>query len=124
MRKTSVIAAMLLLSSVALAVSAKDSVKLDGYVVDNACATAHAKDANVADTVKNHPTSCALMPNCAKSGYAVLADGKLYKLDEAGNKQVAALLKKTKSKNGLHVAVEGTVEGDTLHATKISEAKM
>ena len=33
-----------------------------------------------------------------------------------------ALLKKTKSEKGLAVQVEGTVEGDTLTVTSISEA--
>jgi len=64
------------------------------------------------------------MPNCASSGYALYtADGKLYKFDEAGNKTVEELLKDTETKNGVSVTVEGTLDGDTLHATKVTEVK-
>ncbi len=102
----------------------KNSVKLNGYLIDNACAGAHAKDATFKERVKKHSTSCALMPNCAKTGYALFtAEGQLYKFDEAGNKSVEALLKDTETKAGVSVAVEGTLEGDTIHLTKIAEVK-
>ena len=114
---------MLTLSTLVFAQD-KTSVKLTGYLIDNACAGAHVKDANFKDRIKKHSTSCALMPNCAKSGYAIYtADGKLYKFDETGNKSVEDLLKDTETKAGVAVAVEGTVEGDTIHVTKVSEVK-
>jgi hypothetical protein len=63
-----------------------------------------------------------LMPNCAGSGFAVLSDeGKLYKFDEAGNKNAEELLKNTATKAGVMVAVEGTVEGETVKVTKLTE---
>jgi len=46
---------------------------------------------------------------------------KLYKLDDKGNESAEALLKNTKSKKGLHVKAEGTVDGDTLKVTKLTE---
>ena len=59
-----------------------------------------------------------------KSGYAVFtADGQFYKFDEAGNKSAEALLKETETKSGISVAVEGTLEGDTIHVTKVTEVK-
>lgn len=122
MRKNLFICLLLLLAGSILVLGQEKTVKLNGYVVDNACATAHANDEKVVETVKNHPKSCALMPGCVKSGYAILADGKLYKFDEAGNKLVADIYKKTKREKGLPVSVEGTIEGDTLHVKKISEA--
>jgi len=64
------------------------------------------------------------MPNCVSSGYALYtADGKLYKFDESGNKTVEELLKDTETKTGVSLSVEGTLEGDTIHATKITEVK-
>ena len=99
------------------------SVRINGYLIDNACASAHVKDANFVERAKKHSTSCALMPPCEGSGYAVYSEGKLYKLDKAGNESAEALLKQTDTKNGVMVAVDGTVEGDTLHATKITEVK-
>src|ERR1700730_6458743 len=74
------------------------TIKISGYLIDNACANAHVKDADFGDRVKKHSTSCALMPNCEGSGYAVFADGKLYKLDKAGNESAEGLLKDTDTK--------------------------
>ena len=99
----------------------KKTVTLNGYLLDNMCASMHVNDKDFAERVKKHPTSCALMPNCAKSGFALFSDGKLYKLDEAGNKSAEEVLKNTKKKNSVEVAVEGTLEGDTLHVTKLAE---
>jgi endonuclease YncB( thermonuclease family) len=90
--------------------------------MDNACASGHVKDANFGERVKKHSTSCALSPNCAESGYVVYtSDSKLYKLDKAGNKSAEELLKETETKTGVQVSVEGTVDGDTIKVTKITE---
>src|SRR5439155_5005388 len=101
---------ILLTLSALLYAQDKNSVKLTGYLIDNACAGAHVKEATFKERVKKHSTSCALMPNCASSGYALYtADGKLYKFDEDGNKTVEGLLKDTETKTGVSVAVEGTL---------------
>ena len=97
------------------------SVTLTGYLVDNACAENHATDKTFATWIKTHGTSCALMDSCEKSGYAVFAGDKLYKLDDKGNSSAEDLLKATKSKKGLHVKVVGTVDGDTLKVTELTE---
>jgi hypothetical protein len=98
------------------------AVKIEGYIMDNACASAHSKDANFGDKIKKHTTSCALMPNCAETGYVVYtADKKLYKLDKNGNESAEALLKDSKTTAGVAVVVEGTIDGDTIKVTKISE---
>ena len=97
------------------------SVSLTGYLIDNSCAANHANDKTFATWVKTHGTSCATMDACEKSGYAVFAGDKLYKFDDAGNASAAELLKNTKSKKGLHVKAEGTVDGDTLKVTKLTE---
>jgi hypothetical protein len=93
-----------------------------GYIIDNACAGAHSKESTFGERVKKHTTSCALMNSCVTSGYAVFtADGKLYKLDKAGGEQVEALLKNTQTKAGVQVEVEGTLDGDTINVTKVTE---
>ena len=61
------------------------------------------------------------MDACEKSGYAVLANDKLYKFDDAGNASAEEVIKNTKSKKGLHIKVEGTVDGDMIKVTKITE---
>ena len=99
-------------------------VKLTGYLVDNLCAGAHADDAEgMAETAKGHPTACALMPSCTAAGFSLVSDKKTYKLDEAGNKSALAVLKATKATKGLQVEVEGTLDGDSLRASKVSEVK-
>jgi len=105
-------------------VFAQDSktVKLTGYMIDNACASgSHSDMAKTADKAKGHPVSCALMPDCEKSGYAVVADGKMYKFDATGNQSAVELLKSTKSKKGLMVMVEGKMDGETLQVSKLAE---
>src|SRR5215470_17223088 len=88
---------------------------LTGYIIDNACAGGLAKKAVLGDKIKTHATSCALMPSCVTSGYAVYtADGKLYKFDKAGNEQAEALLKDTATKEGMKIEVDGTLDGDTI----------
>lgn len=96
--------------------------EITGYIIDNSCAGAHSKEPTFGDRVKKHSTSCALMPNCVGSGYAVFtADKKLYKLDKVGNAKAEALLRGTETKAGVAVVIEGTIAGDTIKVTKISE---
>src|SRR6266705_7161739 len=94
------------------------TVTITGNLIDNACAES-AKDLDT--RARNHPTSCALMEKCQSSGYAVYADHKLYKLDDKGNDSATDMLKNTKTTKGVKVAVEGTVDGDTIHVTKLTE---
>jgi len=119
-RKISLLGLTLALCAVfAYAQDEKKTVKVTGYVIDNMCAGPHAAE----DEAKEHTTSCALMPRCEKSGYAVVSGDKSYKLDGNGNKLAAQLLHHTQTKRGLKVEVEGTLEGDTLHADKLAEVK-
>lgn len=100
------------------------TVKVKGHLVDNMCAGDPGEDKDYEAEAKEHKLSCALMPHCHKSGFAVAQGKKLYKLDEAGNKLADDVLKATKaakSQKGLMVEVEGTIEGTTLKATKITE---
>jgi len=112
---------VLVLAGISVAAREGKSVKLTGYIIDNACAAGRATGDNAGDKVKNHTVKCAQMAKCAESGYAVYADGKLYKLDAEGNKKAGELLKNTKVERGMQVAIEGTVEGETLKVKTISE---
>ena len=120
-KATLVAAAFALAASFAFAQEAeKKSVKVTGYVIDNMCASGvHGS----AEEAEKHPNACALMPACEKSGYAVVSGEKTYKLDGQGNKLAAEALKAAKTRKGLKVDVEGTLEGDTLHAATLAEAK-
>src|SRR5262249_44838534 len=94
----------IVLAALVLLYAQDKTVKVTGYLIDNACAGAHVKDADFADKVKKHSRSCALMDSCLKSGYAIYSESKLYKFDEEGNKTVADLLKDSETKNGVMVA--------------------
>ncbi|HYG81094.1 MAG TPA: hypothetical protein VD861_11935 [Pyrinomonadaceae bacterium] len=119
-RKASLVAVAVALTAVfAFAQEAeKKSVKVTGYVIDSMCAAMHGSE----EEAQKHPNACALMPACEKSGFAVVAGDKTYKLDEQGNKLAAEALKAAKTKKGLKVEVEGTLDGDTLHAATLVAA--
>ena len=114
---------IILTAAFALYAQGNKSVTISGYLIDNACSAGHAKDAGFAERVKNHKKSCALMPSCEGSGFAVYSEGNLYKLDAAGNTAASELLKDTDTTMGVMVKVEGTVDGETLRVTKITEVK-
>ena len=117
-RKLSVLT-ILVLAAAMLYAQGDKSVTINGYLIDNACGES-AKD--IGTRAKNHSTTCALMDSCEKSGYSVVADdSKVYKLDDKGNDSAADLLKNTKTKKGVKVAVEGTVDGTTIKVTKLTE---
>ena len=111
--------ALALAAALAYAQGEKKTVKVTGYVIDNMCAGMHGTE----DEAKDHSTSCALMPKCEKSGFAVVSGDKSYKLDDNGNKLAEQVLKTTHTRRGLKVEVEGTLEGETLHAEKLTEVK-
>lgn len=116
-RKISALAIVALMAGVLFA--QEKTVTITGNLIDNACAES-AKDLGA--RAKNHTTSCALQDACEKSGYAVYADdNKLYKLDDKGNDSAADLLRNTKTKKGVKVSVEGTLDGDTIKVTKLTE---
>ena len=95
------------------------SIKVTGYLIDNACADS-AKE--LATRAKGHTVSCALMDSCETSGYSVVTDdNKRYKLAEKGNSVATELLRNTKTTKGVKVAVEGTYNGDVVDVTKLTE---
>jgi hypothetical protein len=118
MLRTILSLAVVVLTVGVLFAQAPKTVTITGNLIDNACAES-AKDLDA--KAKNHPTSCAMMESCAQSGYAVYADHKLYRLDDKGNESAADVLKNTKTKNGVQVKAEGTLDGETLRVTKLTE---
>jgi hypothetical protein len=97
------------------AVNDSETMTLKGDIIDNMCANGN-KD-NLAEFVKSHPKSCALMPNCVASGYSLFVDGKLHKFDDASNKKIVEFLKKSDSK--LQVTVTITKTEDLISLVSI-----
>ena len=118
-RKLLVIALSLAFAAILYAQGAK-SIKVTGYLIDNACADS-AKDLGA--KAKTHSTSCALMDSCETSGYSVVTDdNKRYELTSTGNDKVAELLKNSKTQKGVKVVVEGEYDGSKLDVKTITEA--
>jgi len=93
----------------------KKSAKIIGFLVDVHCATGlDVKD-------REHTVSCALMPGCAASGYAVVSKDIVYKLDDNGNKLALEVLKKTKLTKGLGVTAVGTLKEGVLYVDTLTE---
>jgi hypothetical protein len=119
-RKVSLVAAAVALAAAfAYAQGEHKTVKVSGYLLDNMCAGMHGTE----EEAQRHPNGCALMESCKKSGYVVIAGEKTYRLDAQGNKLAVEALEAAKTKKGLKVDVEGTLDGDTLHVAKLEEAK-
>ncbi|MBI3696549.1 MAG: hypothetical protein HY238_17125 [Acidobacteria bacterium] len=91
---------------------------VSGYLIDKACsADALKKGEKVA---KEHGVDCALMDDCAKSGYGVYtSDGKFIAFDTLGNKRAMAALKTSKKKSDIQVTVTGDVSGDSMKVASL-----
>lgn len=72
-------------------------------------------------TLKSQP-SCRLSPDYSRAAYGLITDDKhFYKLDDAGRAWALKLLKDSPNKDDLEVVVSGTIDGDTVHVTNMSE---
>lgn len=118
LKKPLAIAFALAFAAVVYAQSSQ-SIKVTGYLIDNACADS-AKE--LVTRARIHTTSCALMDSCETSGYSVVTEEKKrYKLTDASNDKAADLLKNTKTQRGVKVVVEGEYNGSVLEVKTISE---
>ena len=116
------LAALIVLLGLAVLISAQEKqTTLSGYVVDKACSAGRAKAADPMAAAANHTRDCALMPNCAASGYGVFADGKYYEFDAKGTELAKAMLEASKKTKGLKATVTGTVKDSKLAVEKIEE---
>ncbi|MCX5714886.1 MAG: hypothetical protein NT033_08855 [Candidatus Omnitrophica bacterium] len=98
---------------------ATDTVTITGTVVDNLCASANTN--TISEFIKTHTKECALMANCAASGYSILSEGKLTKFDKESNVKVEEFLKKPEST--LNVVVVVKKNGEELTLVSIENQK-
>lgn len=109
---------LLLLALPALAAHGR-KVKLQGVLVDVACATERAGD--LASLRAKHTRKCLQMPDCDKSGFALLtADDRVLRFDDAGNARARLLIAATERETQWQVTVSGRLEGDTLAVRKLA----
>jgi hypothetical protein len=107
---------LVLLTGMALSAFAADT-KVQGYLVDIACASEEGQRANFG--VK-HSKDCLQMPDCAKSGYGLLTDDKkIIKFDAASNEKAKQFIADLKKAKDIKVNVTGTVNGEHMTVSKI-----
>jgi hypothetical protein len=107
---------LVLLTAVALSAFAADT-KVQGYLVDIACASEEGQRANFG--VK-HSKECLQMPDCVKSGYGVLTDDKkVIKFDTASNEKAKQFIADLKKDKDIKVNVTGTMNGERMTVSKI-----
>ena len=107
---------LVLLTAMALSAFAADT-QVKGYLVDIACAD---EEGQKPEFGAKHTKDCLLMPECVKSGYGVLTDDKkVFKFDKAGNAKAKAFIATLKKDKDIKVVVTGTVNGESMTATKI-----
>jgi hypothetical protein len=97
------------------AFAADSAVK--GYLVDVACAS---EEGQRPDFGAKHSKGCLQMPDCERSGYAVLTeDKKVIHFDKDGNDQAKKFIAALTKKNDIRVVVTGTMNGDQMAVSKI-----
>jgi hypothetical protein len=107
---------LLLLAAAAISAVAADT-KIQGYLVDIACASAEGQRANFG--IK-HSKACLQMPDCANSGYGLLTDDKkIIRFDAASNEKAKQFIADLKKSNDIKVNVTGTMNGDKMSVSKI-----
>ena len=108
--------ALVLLTAAALSAFAAET-KVQGYLVDLACASEEGQKAGFGT---KHSKDCLQMPDCAKSGYGVLTDDKkVIKFDAASNAKAKQFIAELKKEKDIKVNVTGTVDGDRIAVSKI-----
>ncbi|MBI4460752.1 MAG: hypothetical protein HY648_11935 [Acidobacteria bacterium] len=112
---------LLLGCCLALTAVAGEKTTVNGWLVDQMCASMHASEGEKFGTM--HKRECALMPDCVKSGYGVLtAAGEFLKFDKGGDKKAEAALKASQKTNDLRVTVTGEKQG--AHNLKVASLKL
>jgi hypothetical protein len=111
--------ALLALLVVPVFATKSHKVTLKGTLVDVSCATERASDL---DSLRaKHTRKCLQMPDCDKSGFAILtADNQVLRFDDAGNDKARKLIAATVREKQWDIKVSGRLEGDTLTVSKLT----
>ena len=97
-------------------------VHLHGTLIDMTCW--NARTGNTATLLREHSKSCLEMPDCIRSGYAIVtADGKVYKMDPASNESTTKWIAATSRDADWRVNVKGRVQDGLLDVGKIQLQK-
>lgn len=93
-------------------------VHLHGTLIDMTCW--NSRQGDTATFLHEHSKACLQMPDCVRSGYAVVTpDGKVYKLDAASNEVATQWIAATQHDADWQVDVKGRVSDGLLDVNKI-----
>ena len=108
--------ALVLITAAALSAFAAET-KVQGYLVDLACASEEGQKPGFG---AKHSKMCLQMPECVKSGYGVLTDDKkVIKFDVASNAKAKQFIAGMNKDKDIKVNVTGTVTGESIAVSKI-----
>lgn len=122
MRTILALSTLLLLTSMTVVAQETGSTTLSGYVTDQHCGGTIATKANMMEKAAGHTRDCALMEDCAASGYGIFSGGKYYKFDTKGSATAKALIEKSKRSKGLYFTAVGKLDDGTLTLASLAEA--
>ncbi|HET9088572.1 MAG TPA: hypothetical protein VFN53_13715 [Acidobacteriaceae bacterium] len=98
------------------------NVHLHGTLIDMTCWNDRSGDTST--LLREHTKRCLQMPDCIRSGYAVVTpDGQVYKMDAASNDSTTKWIAATPQDANWRVDVKGRVENGLLDVKKIQLQK-
>lgn len=98
------------------------NVHLHGTLIDMTCWKDRSGDTSA--LLREHTKRCLQMPDCIRSGYAVVtADGHVYKMDAASNDSTTKWIAATPQDANWRVDVKGRLENGLLDVKKIQLEK-
>lgn len=94
-------------------------VHIHGLLIDMTCW--NDRSGNEQQMLREHTKRCLQMPDCIRSGYAVVTgEGKVYKMDQASNEITTKWIAATQKDAGWQVDVKGRLQTDgALDVSKI-----
>ncbi len=123
----SIVTIVLLAMAGALSLAGQDTQtqqnqKINGYLIDIMCGSKHVSEG--ASYGAKHTKSCLQMPDCVKSGYAVLtADKKILRFDPKGNELAAKIISSNDKDAGWEIQVTGSLQDDQIAVSSIELTK-
>jgi hypothetical protein len=96
-----------------------------GYLVDQNCGKRMVMDDVKKSDAKaaKHTKDCSLDESCKASGFGLVAGGKFFKFDDAGDKKAVDYLIASKKEDNFKVEVTCTMDGEKMKVESIKNFK-
>ena len=96
---------------------------LVGYLVDKNCGRGMVmNDVKKSDAkAAKHTRECGLDDACKSAGFGLVAGGKFFKFDDAGDKKAVEYLTASKKEDHIKVSVVYTMDGEKMNVESIKD---